>query len=672
MRELAKERGKDMYPEFEKVNKFLGEAENLLKTKMTFQDIYESIMARNKNNVASEFVNEKGKIKHYKYKVADANTNMYATGIARKLKDFEEGNVVVLKHANSPVWPELFWAILMAGFKPLLVDARTSKEGTENLIKQAKAVGIVTDDMFVYEIKKIVPEDLIEYKGSKFSPRWADEVIFCSSGTTGDVKMMVFNGKNFCHQICCSLDMPKETKNIMYPRCLGKVKNLAMVPFHHIFGFVAVFLWYSYYGSTLVYPASLAPSDIQGICQKAKVTHVYSVPLFWDSLAQQVTRKFALLEESKQELLKKMMAFNLGEMSKEEAGLAASGIARKKIQGMLLGSHVKYCISGGGFLSQETLRTINGLGYNLYDGFGMTEIGVTSVELSDDVKVRLLGRIGHPLHGVEYKIKDGQLFVKSPTVHVKEIIGGVIKDTEFDEEGFFPTGDIAEVDENNGYTLKGRQKDVIINSDGENIFPDELEIFFKDLPHVNHLCVLGVSKKGVKNAEDIVLVLEMDNSVKEEELKGLDKLIKEIEPKLPHKVKIAQTFLSKGKLPLANNMKVKRFVIRKAIEGETNEYIPINQEHKMKKFEGFDKETIEKILVPTREIFSKVLLLPTFKIEDDAHWINDLGGDSMSYVELIKELQDKFDITFKEETLGVMASVNDFVQEIAELKKKNK
>ena len=68
-----------------------------------------------------------------------------------------------------------------------------------------------------------------------------------------------------------------------------------------------------------------------------------------------------------------------------------------------------------------------------------------------------------------------------------------------------------------------------------------------------------------------------------------------------------------------------------------------------------------------REIFSKVLILPTFKIDDDAHWINDLGGDSMSYVELIRDVQDKFQIEFPESLLGQMTCVNDFVFEIAKL-----
>ena len=110
--------------------------------------------------------------------------------------------------------------------------------------------------------------------------------------------------------------------------------------------------------------------------------------------------------EDKQKLLEKMMAYNLGEMSAEEAGFASKKIVADKIKSMILGKHVRYCISGGGYLSNETSRAINGLGYPLYNGYGMTEVGVTSVELSPDVKQRLLGYIGKPLNGVEYKVNE--------------------------------------------------------------------------------------------------------------------------------------------------------------------------------------------------------------------------------------------------------------------------
>ena len=660
-----------MATNLEKVSAFLQSAETLLRTSKRMEDIFYFTMKRNEKKIAVEYINDKGKLKHYKYKNMRGHAFELASSLSQYLIQQPKNVPIILKVANSPHWGEMFWAILMCGYKPLLIDARTSKEGTIHVAEMSKALAVITDDPYQYPFTKISISDLIEEKHHySFTPTWENEVIFSSSGTTGDVKLMVFNGENLCNQICCSLDMGKVTTDIMYPKNMGKLKILAMIPFHHIFGFVAVFLWYSFYGKTIVFPSSTAPSDIQYICQKAGVTHIYSVPLFWDSLSLSISRKAELEGPKKVEILDKMIGYNTGKITKEEAGIAASAAARDIVQKKMLGNKVRFCISGGGFLSQETLSKINGLGYNLYDGYGMTEIGVTSVELSPEVRVRLKGRIGKPLHGVEYKIdgngQSGELLVKSPTIHIREIINGVEQPATLTEDGYFRTGDIAEADPTGGYYLKGRIKDIIINPDGENIFPDELEIYFKDLPCVQHLCVLGYSPEH-NNIEKIALVLELDNKATEEDIKAIKEQVKEIVPNLPHKVKIDGVFLSKGKLPLANNMKVKRFIIKKALEDGSKEYMSIDDKKKAKTFEGFDPKVIESILVPMREIFSKILILPVFKIEDDAHWINDLGGDSMSYVELIRDVQEKFNIEFPEELLGQMATVNDFVYEVAKL-----
>ena len=246
------------------------------------------------------------------------------------------------------------------------------------------------------------------------------------------------------------------------------------------------------------------------------------------------------------------------------------------------------------------------------------------------------------------------------------------KKTEFDDEGYFPTGDIAEVDASGRYYIRGRIKDIIINADGENIFPDELEIFFKKLAHVTNLCVLGVAANKNSHNEEIVLVLEVENNIEEEDLKKLEEEVKEIGKNLPKGTKINKIYLSRNKLPLANNMKVKRFVIKKAIEAKSNDYILLGAKKEVKKFDGFDEATIKEILEPMRDIFSKILVLPKFKIEDNAHWINDLGGDSMNYVELVLQVQDHFKVTIPEEQYGQLTCVNDFVLEVAKLQKKGK
>ena len=653
----------------EVVSLFLGDAAELLNTSRQFSDIYRQIINKNRKNVYAEFFNINNKIKHYKYQKMDQNVKRFASFLRKEITA-KDNSRIILKVSNSPAWGELFWAVLMSGFVPVLIDAKTPRDNVENLAKQANAVALISDDNHEYSLSKIRVDNILQCPNDKnVINKWANEVIFSSSGTTGDAKLMVFNGENFVHQICCSLDMGQESVDIMYPTKYGKIKILAMIPFHHIFGFVAVFLWYTFYGKTLVFPKSNTPSDILGICQKVGITHVYSVPLFWDSLALTVTRKFALQSDDKKRLLEKMIAYNLKEIEYKDAGLAASPIVSDKVKKMLLGSKVKYCISGGGYLSNETLRTINGLGYPLYNGYGMTEIGVTSVELSQDVKKRLLGQIGHPLHNVEYKINnENELLVKSPTIHIREIIAGVEKETVLDD-GYFHTGDIVSLGDN-GYLIKGRMKDVIINANGENIFPDELEIYFKGLPLVNNLSVLGTVNKDKALHEDITLVLELDDKATEEGIKELETTIRSI--KLPHDCKIDNIYLAKNRLPIANNMKVKRFVIKKEIEAGSSKFVLINAKKVSKKTRNLSEYAIKNILPEVRQLFSKVLVLPTFKIDDEDHWINDLGGDSMNYVELVQEIDHAYGIEIAEEKYGVLTCVNDFVEEIARLTKDNK
>ena len=116
-------------------------------------------------------------------------------------------------------------------------------------------------------------------------------------------------------------------------------------------------------------------------------------------------------------------------------------------------------------------------------------------------------------------------------------------------------------------------------------------------------------------------------------------------------------------------MKVKRFQIKKEIENGSSKFVLINAKKTSTKTRKFSEETLKTILPEVRQLFSKVLVLPTFKIDDEDHWINDLGGDSMNYVEVVQEIDRVFDIEIPEEKYGQLTCVNDFVEEIARLKK---
>ncbi|MCI2111338.1 MAG: AMP-binding protein [Bacilli bacterium] len=655
---------------------FVDPAADLLKGSQTLKDIYEQSTSRHLNERACSFFDEDGKMDGYTYEKYKSITFNFATHMSTALSAMGAGSIVGLKLKNSQNWAHVFWSILMTGHVPLLIDAKLPHDNTENLLQQSKATAIIANEEAPYSVPLFRINEIRNAEADyQFAASWANQVIFCSSGTTGAVKMMVTDGKALCHQICGSLDMPKESPTILHP---GKTNILAMIPFHHIFGFTAVFLWYTYYGKNIVYPSSMASTDLLNAIRKGRVTHIYSVPLFWDSIAQTVLRSAAQGGQKSEAILQNMIAYNCHQITKKEAGFASWGIVGDKIRKKVFGSQVEYCISGGGYLSSRTLTVINGLGYPLYDGFGMTEVGVTSVELSPRVEDRLKGSIGHPFHGMEYKIEpikggnpgQGELLIKSPTVHVEEIIGGVRGKTKLDN-GYFHSGDIVEKDSSGEYYVKGRVKDVIISSNGENVYPDEIEFYFRNVRHVVNDVVVGV--KTGESQEKIVLVLELDNLIKDEELEKLMKDIEAINATLPNEKRVGETLIYKGTLPLANNMKVKRFTIKEALKNDRSQFVSFSGEtaEESDSLAAFDPKDV----APTREkvkaIFSKTLLLPSFKIDDKATW-TELGGDSMSYVAMVSDLNDGFGLEIPTEKYGHLYSVNDFVAEVLTLQGKGK
>lgn len=652
-----------MYPEYEQVNRLYAERfQELERTDRKFKDIFEFIFSKSRNNVMTIYYNEKKKLCSLKYK--DIEKEVYRTApILSNLIAKNYNDPVVLKMPNSVDWIVCFFAILMAGYRVLLLDAKASKDATENFIKKTRAAAIVCNDQESYSVTQINCSDIKKQKSNKnFEEKWADEIIFCTSGTTGEPKLLAYDGKAMIGQMRGFSNFPLESKTFVYPKEMGKTIMLAMVPFHHIFGFTVVFLLYVQWGATLVFPLTLAPTDIKSICQKVGVTHIFSVPLFWNSIVKELEKAFATSSNDKQFMIKDLMELNLKDspLDKNFAAL------QKGIQKDVLGTSIRHCVSGGGFLSDHTLKVINGIGYPLHNGFGMTEIGIIATDLAPTAQGRLKNSIGKPFYSTEFKINkpdkqgQGELLVKSPYMCTKQIVGDKESKSLVDKEGFFHTGDIATNDEENNYYIKGRIKDVIINANGENIYPDELESQFKGLKHVINYSVLGINKD--ENEQKIVIVLEVDNTL---DTKTAQQLVKEIKnKKLPNSARIDEVYFAKYKLPLSGTMKIQRFEIKNEIEAKSNLYFKVDEvNNTQNNDECFDKEMINSL----KKIFTNVLLLSEFKINNNDHFIYDLGGNSLAFAELCLQVNKKFNIDIPADDYMKLTSINEFAKEIIKL-----
>ena len=119
---------------------------------------------------------------------------------------------------------------------------------------------------------------------------------------------------------------------------------------------------------------------------------------------------------------------------------------------------------------------------------------------------------------------------------------------------------------------------------------------------------------------------------------------------------------------MPENMKVKRYVLREALKNGKDDFTSFEEKREGVSLEGFDPAEVKDVLAKVRSIFSKTLLLPEFKIGDTAIWTTDLGGDSMSYVAMVNDLNTAFQVDIPTEKYGKLTCVKDFAGEILSLR----
>ncbi|MBM7616885.1 O-succinylbenzoic acid--CoA ligase [Weissella uvarum] len=158
--------------------------------------------------------------------------------------------------------------------------------------------------------------------------------------------------------------------------------------------------------------------------------------------------------------------------------------------------HFKTMLLGGGPTDLKTLKQAQAAGVNIVQSYGMTETASQIIALDPKDAKRKVGSVGKPLFPVELKIKNpdehgiGRVQVKSPTLTVGYLNQAQKYEDSFDD-GWFDTGDMGYLDDEQFLFLAGREGDMI-SSGGENIFPDEVEAVYRELPAVKEIAVVGV------------------------------------------------------------------------------------------------------------------------------------------------------------------------------------
>ena len=298
----------------------------------------------------------------------------------------------------------------------------------------------------------------------------------------------------------------------IYPFWPG-VRYLSILPTNHAIDFMVGFFGPFTCGAAVVHLRTLRPEFVREAFPKYKITYVSLVPLVLKNLQKGLQTRFDALPPGKRKVFNALVAINKA-LTKSRPRLSISRRLLKQVHEGF-GGELRAIIVGGAFTEPQTLQFFYDLGIPVANGYGLTEAG-TAITVND-LKPFRADTVGKPLPGMEVRIvnpaSDG---VGEVTVRSKTVMSGYLNEPELTAEtivdGWLITGDLGKFDEAGHLLLSGRKKNMIVTEEGKNIYPEDIEKSFENLP-VKEFCVFAANYIWPKRSmagEQLVLVLRLD------------------------------------------------------------------------------------------------------------------------------------------------------------------
>ena len=421
--------------------------------------------------------------------------------------------------------------------------------------------GVYSEKALVEKGKKLIEEGNKEFIDAKIN---ADEmgIMLFTSGTTSISKAVMLSHKNIITNVMDIINAFELDETDVF---------LSFLPLHHVFECTVGFLYPISIGGCIAFCEGV--KHMVDNLNEFQVSAMISVPAVFDIMYRKLMK--TIEKQGKMDTVKKGIKIS-------NMALKLKIDLRKKVFHEIhekLGGKIRVMVAGGAALDPETEKGFTDLGFNLLQGYGLTE--TSPVIAAETTKNRKLGSIGKKFKSVEVKIDNpdengvGELMAKGNSVMKGYYENEEATKDALEPDGWFHTGDLAKIDEEGYIYISGRKKNVIVLSNGKNVFPEEIEILLNKIEGIKESFVYekkdadGDAKVCVKIVYDKNLLKELYNIEGEENIKDfLWKKVKEVNNLMPKYKYIREMIISEEELIKTTTLKVKRHEELKKILGE--------------------------------------------------------------------------------------------------------
>ena len=465
-------------------------------------DLLDEAAERHDHAVALQRLEKEG-LTRTTYREWQASSRAVAARLA--VLGVRPGDRVLLSAKNHPAWPIAYFGILRAGGVAVPVDPDLDGAAMANIARAAGASVALWDEvaskngeaqvkralpmLSAFELTAFVEEPSAAEEAAvgepAYTPKGTDLAsIIYTSGTTGEPKGVMLTHGNFTSLIAALAPIFPLTE---------RDRVLSVLPLHHTFEFTCGMLLPLSRGARILYLDELSAEKLSEGLTKGRVTAMVGVPALWQMLERRVHQR--VKDQGPMAARAFDWALELNRSLGQSAGVNLGRLFFGNVHDAL-GGGPRYLISGGAALPKQTAEFFQGIGLPLAEGYGLTEASPVLTVAKASIKAKP-GSVGKAIPNVEIKIANpddkgvGEVLARGPNVMAgyannEDATSQVLVD------GWLRTGDLGKLDKKNRLTIVGRQKDVIVATNGENVYPDDVETALGKIANIKELAIVGV------------------------------------------------------------------------------------------------------------------------------------------------------------------------------------